>query len=54
MEAILDFLRQTGFYLLGSDPKVLIMIAIACVLLYLAIKKGLSRCCFCRLLSACC
>ena len=40
MEAILDFLRQTGFYLLGSDPKVLIMIAIACVLLYLAIKKG--------------
>ena len=40
MEAILDFLRQTGFYLLGSDPKVLIMMAIACVLLYLAIKKG--------------
>ena len=40
MEVILDFLRQTGFYLLGSDPKVLIMIAIACVLLYLAIKKG--------------
>ena len=33
-------MRQTGFYLLGSDPKVLIMIAIACVLLYLAIKKG--------------
>ena len=33
MEAILDFLRQTGFYLLGSDPKVLIMMAIACVLL---------------------
>lgn len=40
MEAILDFLHQTGFYLLGSDPKVLIMMAIACVLLYLAIKKG--------------
>ncbi|MGN0626110.1 MAG: sodium ion-translocating decarboxylase subunit beta [Oscillospiraceae bacterium] len=40
MEAILDFFRQSGFYLLGSDPKVLIMMAIACVLMYLAIKKG--------------
>lgn len=39
MEAILDFLRQTGFYLIGSDPKVLIMMVIACVLMYLAIKK---------------
>ena len=40
MEAIVDFLRQTGFYLISSDPKVLIMMAIACVLMYLAIKKG--------------
>ena len=40
MDAILDFFRQSGFYLLGSDPKVLIMMAIACVLMYLAIKKG--------------
>ncbi|MCI5808651.1 MAG: sodium ion-translocating decarboxylase subunit beta [Oscillospiraceae bacterium] len=36
----MDFFRQSGFYLLGSDPKVLIMMAIACVLMYLAIKKG--------------
>ncbi len=40
MDAILDFFSQSGFYLLGSDPKVLIMMAIACVLMYLAIKKG--------------
>ncbi|MBO6158409.1 MAG: sodium ion-translocating decarboxylase subunit beta [Firmicutes bacterium] len=39
MEYILNFLRQTGFYLVGSDPRQLIMIVIAFVLMYLAIKK---------------
>ena len=39
METILNFLQQTGFYLLGTDLKVLIMIVIALVLAYLAIVK---------------
>ena len=40
METILNFLQQTGFYMIGEDWKVLIMIAIALVLSYLAIVKG--------------
>ena len=40
MEAIINFLEQTGFYLLASDPKVLIMLVISFVLMYLAIVKG--------------
>ena len=36
---MLEFLKTTGFYLLAENPKNLIMIAIACVLLYLAIVK---------------
>lgn len=40
MEALLNFLQQTGFYLIAENPKVLIMYAVACVLLFLAIKKG--------------
>lgn len=39
MTAILDFLKTTGFALIGSDPRVLIMIVISCVLMYLAIVK---------------
>ena len=39
METILEFLKQTGFYLLASQWKALVMIAIACLLLYLAIAK---------------
>ena len=41
MEAILNFLQQTGFYMLslGDNWKTLLMIAIACVLLFLAIVK---------------
>ncbi len=41
MEAILNFLEQTGFYMLalGDNWKTLLMIAIACVLLFLAIVK---------------
>lgn len=39
MEYILNFLKQTGFYLVGSDPRQLIMIVIAFILMYLAIKK---------------
>ncbi|MBP5166666.1 MAG: sodium ion-translocating decarboxylase subunit beta [Oscillospiraceae bacterium] len=39
METILNFLQQTGFYLLGTDLKVLIMIVIALILAYLAIVK---------------
>ena len=39
MDAILDFLKSTGFALIGQDWRVLIMIAISCVLMYLAIVK---------------
>ena len=41
MEAILNFLQQTGFYMLslGDNWKTVLMIAIACVLLFLAIVK---------------
>ena len=40
MEAILDFLKQTGFFLFttGDGVKQLAMIAISFVLMYLAIK----------------
>ena len=36
---MLDFLHTTGFFLLFQQPKTLIMILIACFLLYLAIVK---------------
>ena len=39
METILEFLKQTGFYMAASQWKALVMIAIACLLLYLAIAK---------------
>ena len=39
MEAILNFLKQTGFYLVAEDWKVLVMIGIAFLLSYLAIVK---------------
>ena len=40
MEAITNFLEQTGAYMLASNWQALIMIVIACVLAYLAIVKG--------------
>ena len=41
MEGLLSFLKQTGFYLIGSEGgwKYLVMIGIACLLCYLAIAK---------------
>lgn len=39
METIMNFINQTGFVQLFSDPKTLIMLIIAFVLLYLAIAK---------------
>ena len=39
METIMNFLQQTGFAQIAADPKVLIMICIACFLAYLAIHK---------------
>lgn len=39
MEAILDFLKQTGFSMIGENPLCLVMLVISCVLLYLAIVK---------------
>lgn len=39
MQAILEFLKSTGFALIGNDWRVLIMMLIAFVLLYLAIAK---------------
>ena len=39
MEAITNFLNSTGFAKLGENPLQLIMLAVSCVLLYLAIVK---------------
>lgn len=39
MDAIINFLQQTGFSMIGENPLQLVMIALACVLLYLAIVK---------------
>ncbi len=39
MDAILEFLKRTGFALIASDWRVLVMILISCVLMYLAIVK---------------
>ena len=38
-EAFMNFIQETGFYRLIANPQSLIMVAIACVLLYLAIVK---------------
>ncbi|PID80056.1 MAG: glutaconyl-CoA decarboxylase subunit beta, partial [Clostridiales bacterium] len=43
LEALLEFIKSTGYYALfsnGLDIGRIVMIAISCVLLYLAIKKG--------------
>ena len=40
MDAVMNFLRQTGFSMLKTNWKCLIMIVVAFVLLYLAIVKG--------------
>ncbi len=39
MDAILDFIKTTGFALIGDNPLSLVMIAISCFLMYLAIVK---------------
>jgi len=39
MDAIMNFIEQTGFYMISQNPMQLIMIVIACVLFYLAIVK---------------
>ncbi len=39
MEAVINFLQQTGFYMIAQNPMNLIMIVVACFLLYLAIVK---------------
>ncbi len=43
LEALMEFIRNTGYYALfehGLDIGRIVMIAISCLLLYLAIKKG--------------
>ena len=40
METIMNFINQTGFVRLANDPKMLIMLLVAFVLMYLAIVKG--------------
>lgn len=39
MDAVLEFLKSTGFSMIIEDPRCLIMIAVACFLMYLAIVK---------------
>lgn len=40
MDAVINFLNQTGFSLILDHPQTLIMLGIACFLTYLAIVKG--------------
>ncbi len=40
LDVILNFLKQSGFYMLGQNWKVLLMLLISFVLIYLAIVKG--------------
>ena len=40
MDVIQKFVSTTGLAMLFEDPRPLVMIFIACLLLYLAIKKG--------------
>jgi len=40
MEALVKFWESTGFAILFNDPRCLVMIGIACFLLYLAVVKG--------------
>lgn len=40
METIMNFINQTGFVQLANDPKMLIMLLVAFILMYLAIVKG--------------
>ena len=37
MDAIMNFLQQTGFYLVQQNPLNLIMLVVACLLLYLSL-----------------
>ena len=39
MEAFMNFIQETGFYRLIENPMSLVMVLVACVLLYLAIVK---------------
>ena len=39
MDAIVNFLQQTGFYIVQQHPLSLVMLVVSCVLLYLAIVK---------------
>ena len=39
MDAVMNFLQQTGFYMISQNPMQLIMIVVACFLAYLAIVK---------------
>lgn len=40
LDVVINFIKQTGFSMLADNWKCLIMIAISCILLYLAIGKG--------------
>ena len=39
MDAIVNFLQQTGFFIVQQNPLSLVMLVVSCVLLYLAIVK---------------
>ena len=49
MEAIMNFIEQTGLALFFDSPENILMVAIACLLLFLAIVKKLNHCCCCQL-----
>lgn len=54
MDAILSFLQSTGFAFIAQDPLSLVMIAISCVLLYLAIVKKFEPLLLLPIALACC
>ena len=68
LKSIGNILRDSGYarlFTLGSEGNIferiasggvgnLIMLAVACFLIYLAVKKQFEPCCSCRLRSACC
>ena len=52
--ALGSILASSGFASFAEDPRSLIMIIIACVLLYMGIGKGFEPCCWSPSHSVCC
>lgn len=53
MEVIENLIRQTAFFQDGIDWRNYVMILVAFIFLYLAIKKAMSLCSYCQLRLVC-